>query len=211
MTKVELRQYIRVLTSDTILPYLVSDEYLDLFIDEANKEAFERAQYGRLDASYDINLIAGQGSYAVNPLIFSIVRAKIDTQQQVLQRTTKRELDFNAVGWETKGADRPQYFFMQGHTLTLYPKPKDVGVLMLDGYRYPIGSMEVPAEQHENLAYWVMYRFYSIQDADAENLQRAEMNRHKFKEIFGHKKSQDHVTQWNDGNMKSRLTQNPFN
>jgi len=211
MTKLELRQYVRSLTGDIVLPYLVSDASIDTFIDEANREAFERSLYGSLDSTHDINLVAGQNTYTIDPLIFYITRAKIASQQEVLQKTTKRELDFNLVGWESKKSSMPRYFFMDANTLTLHPTPLSVDLLLLDGYRYPNTAMEVPVEQHESLAYWVMYRFYSIQDADSENLQRAEFNRAKFDSVFGHKKSQDHLHYWNNGNMKSRLTPNHFN
>ena len=210
MTKDELRQYARVMVEDITIPYLCSDESMDGFIDEANKEAFERSLYGRLDSSYDLPIVAGTSEYLRDDLVFTLTRVKISGEDDVLACTTKREMDFQISGWEDAEQSAPKYYIQEDSKITLYPTPDSTGTLQLDGYRYPGSDMETPESQHESLAYWVMYRYYSIQDSDTGDIQKAEMNRDKFKGVFGHKKQQDHIHAWNENSTVSVMNTSPF-
>ncbi len=210
MTKDDLRNYIRVLVDDTQEDYLCSNATMDTFIDEAEREAFERGLYGLLDESYDISVSAGVTRYEIDPLIFAITRLKLSGQQTILTKTTKRELDFQINNWKQTNQSTPLYWYQEGANLELYPPPDAAYTLLVDGYRYPESAMELPEELHEKLAYWVMFRFYSLQDVDAQSLQKAEMNRQLFNSVFGHKQKQDYLSYWHNGALTSPMRDHPF-
>jgi len=188
MTKADLVAYVRTLADDIVQPYLTSDKALNSYIDEAEREAAERALYLRLDSSYDISVIAGTATYEIIDLIVAINRAKLLGPDKPLIKTTRRELDFNLHQWEEKSGT-PKYYFLEGLNLTLYPLPDANFTLLLDGSRFPESSMETPSRHHESLAYWCLYRIYSGRDADVSNPGLANLNLNQFSKVFGHKRS----------------------
>lgn len=208
MTKDQLKQFIRVQIEDTVKPYHLDDDDLNTFLKEAEREAFERAYLGRIDSN--ITLVANQATYNLNDVI-ELTRVKVSGEASPLVKTTKRELDFEIGAWDAQAASMPKYYFQQGDTITLYPKPDAVGTLLLDGFRYPYYDMETPANLHESLAYWPMYRFYSIPDSDTHDPVRAQFFEDKFTKVFGHKKSQQFISAWRDNSHISSMNPNPFN
>ena len=206
MTQEELRRFIRTLADDRNKESpLVSDSELNMFIREAEREAFERSSLGRLDSTYNIRIVQSKSTYEIDELIIFIERAKLSGQSIPLLKTTKKELDFNVPGWELQPEGIPRFYFQNDLIITLYPKPNADFTLILDGCRYPEVSMETPSHLHESLAYWALYRFYSIHDIDTEDMRRAMENRDKFDKVFGHKKPQTFVRDWKNGSAHSPL------
>lgn len=208
MTKDQLKQFIRIQIEDTVSPYQLDNDDLNIFIKEAEREAFERASLGKIDGN--ITLVVDKATYDLDDVI-ELTRVKVSGESRPLIKTTKRELDFEIDAWDAQASSMPKFYFQQGDTITLYPTPDAVGTLLLDGFRYPYYDMETPANLQEPLAYWAMYRFYSIPDKDTSDPARAQFFEDKFTKVFGHKKSQQFISAWRDNSPSSSMSHNPFN
>lgn len=209
MTKNELLDLVRVLADDITLPYLVSDERIESFIDEAEKEAFERSLIANTDNLYDFNVTLGVAEYTLNKDIFHVNRLKIEGALDVLLKTTKRELDFNIQRWESEKGE-PKWYFQENRKITLYPIPDDNYKLLLDGYRYPTKEMETPEERHEDLAHWCLYRFFQIQDADILDIKLSQYHKALFQDAFGSKRSFEHDMNMRNFSQNSSMFRHPF-
>jgi len=214
MTKSELLAFVRVLVMDTVSPYFTSDDSINKYIDEAEREAAERSLYLKTDSSFDIAIHSGTASYDIDELIIFIERLKIQGALKPLIKTTKRELDFQKTSWEADVATDPAYpiyYFEERHRITLYPIPANDYTLLVDASRRPLESMETPVELHESLAYWPVYRILMNPDIDTYKPQVAFDNKKLFESVFGMKR-----TAWFDDlnrnlSMTSDMEPNPFN
>ncbi len=209
MTKDELKDYIRTLADDTVAPYRTSDADIYAYIAEAEREAFERALLTKTDATYDLSIVSGTASYALDDLIFQVDRLKISGEDRPLSKTTKRELDFQLDKWEIE-TGTPQYFYQQNKTITLYPIPDANGTLLVDAWRYPESEMETPTEMQADLAYWPLYKIFLQLDADINAPELAAMNLAKFNEAFGSKRSFKHHRNMQDVSDTSPMYRHPF-
>ena len=210
MNTEEFINYVREIADDAVEPYLVSDESLLAYLGEAEREAFSRAYLAKTDESFDLPVTAGKASYELDELIFQVERLKLLSSNRPLIKTTKRELDFNINDWSLE-AGKPKWFYQEGKVITLYPIPESSDKLMVDAWRYPDGQLETPEEHHEDLAYWVLYRYYSVNDADANNIQLSGFNLAQFSNAFGHKRSAQHGVNMQNISASSSMAINPFN
>lgn len=209
MTKQELVDLVRNLADDKRPEYLVSSALIDMFIDEAEKEAAERALYFRLDGKFSIPVLADKATYDVSDKIIFIERAKLTLEPTVLVKLTKNEIDYNAKAWEAV-KETPKYYYQEGRKLTLYPIPKANDTLVLDGFRYHCCDMETPAQWHRDLAYWCLYRIHSLPDVDTYNIKKAEYFLDMFKKAFGHKREAWFDTVWRNTSLTSTMYRSPF-
>lgn len=209
MTKDELVTLVRVLADDNKLPYLVSNALLDVFIDEAEKEAAERALYFRLNNKFNISIVAGTATYQISDKIIFIERAKLSSSQSPVVKTTKNELDYNLKNWDLT-QDKTKYFFQEDRNLTLYPIPDANDSLILDGFRRHCCEMETPEQWHHDLAYWCLYRIYSIPDVDIYLAEKAQLYLQMFSNAFGHKRQAWFDTIWRNTSANSPMYRNPF-
>jgi hypothetical protein len=209
MTKEQLKTFIRIQIEDTkIKKYFLSDETLTQYIREAEREAAERAGLFKIDTN--VTLIANRATYTLDGVI-ELTRVKVSGEARPLIKTTKRELDFMLGEWDAQAADMPTYYFQVDDAITLYPTPDANGTLLLDGTRYATYDLETPEALHESLAYWPMYRFYSIPDIETHNPENAQFFESKFSQIFGKKKNQVFMQAWRNGSPNSALMPHPFN
>ena len=209
MTKQELVDLIRALADDKKPEYLIAPVLLDTFIDEAEKEAAERALYFRLNDKFSVAVVANTASYDVSDKIIFIERAKLSLEPTVLVKLTKNELDYNIKSWEAT-TETPKYFYQEGRRLTLYPTPKVNDTLSLDGFRHHSCEMETPSQYHRDLALWCLYRMYSLPDIDIYNPQKAEDFYKKFTKAFGHKREAWFDTVWRNTSLTSPMYRTPF-
>jgi hypothetical protein len=214
MTKPELLAFIRVLVDDTVADYSASDDTINKYIDEAEREGAERSLYLKTDSSFDINVRSGVASYDLDESIIFVERLKIQGATKPLIKTTKRELDFQKTNWELDVATDPAYpvyYFQERNRITLYPIPSADYKLQVDASRRPLYSMETPEELHESLAYWPVYRILIAPELDIYNPKAAFDNKKLFESVFGMKR-----TAWFDDlnrnlSMTSSMEPNPFN
>jgi hypothetical protein len=209
MTKQELVELIRALADDKNPEYLIAPSLLDIFINEAESEAAERALYFDLGGNFNVSVVAGTQDYKINSKIIFIERAKLSLEPTVLVKLTKNELDFNIKSWESS-SDTPKYYYQVGGKITLYPTPKVDDTLVLDGFRRHCHEMETPEQWHRDLAYWCLYRIYSLPDVDIYNAQKAEYFLAMFTKAFGHKREAWFDTVWRNTSLNSPMYRHPF-
>jgi hypothetical protein len=201
---------IRRYSGDDVEPYVVPDTVLASFISEAETEAAERAQFLRLDSTYDIAVTSGVSVYAINPSVIFIDSIRLSGESKPLIKTTRRELDFNINKWITEVAT-PNYYFQDDTKLTLYPMPDKSYTMQLDGSRRPIVSMETPSQYHDDLSNWCLFRFFSINNNGMTDVNKALMYSSQFDKAFGHKRNALYDTVNRAASEQSTLYRNPFN
>ena len=201
---------IRRYSGDDVEPYVVPDAVLAGFISEAETEAAERAQYLRLDSTYDIAVTNGVSVYTINPNIIFIESLRLSGADRPLVKTTRRELDFNINKWVTE-VSTPKYYFQDDTKLTLYPIPDKAYTLQLEGSRRPTASMETPSQYHDDLSHWCLFRFFSINNSGMTDVNKAIMYSGQFDKSFGHKRKALFDTVNRASAEQSTLYRNPFN
>ena len=201
---------IRRYSGDDVEPYVVPDTVLAGFISEAETEAAERAQYLRLDSTYDIAVTSGVSVYAINPSIIFLDSVRLSGEGKPLIKTTRRELDFNLNKWVTE-VSTPKYYFQDDTKLTLYPMPDKSYTMQLEGSRRPIVSMETPSQYHDDLSNWCLFRFFSINNSGMTDVNKALMYAGQFDKAFGHKRNALFDTVNRATSDQSTLYRNPFN
>ena len=201
---------IRRYSGDDVEPYVVPDTVLASFISEAETEAAERAQYLRLDSTYDIAVTSGVSVYAINPSIIFLDSVRLSGEGKPLIKTTRRELDFNINKWVTE-VSTPKYYFQDDTKITLYPMPDKSYTMQLDGSRRPIVSMETPSQYHDDLSNWCLFRFFSINNNGMTDVNKALMYSSQFDKAFGHKRNALFDTVNRATSEQSTLYRNPFN
>lgn len=201
---------IRRYSGDDVEPYVVPDTVLADFIAEAETEAAERAQYLRLNESYDIAVTAGISVYAIHPAIIFIDSLKLLGENKPLIKTTRRELDFNINNWVGE-VSTPKYYFQNDKQLTLYPAPDKAYTLMMEGSRRPIVAMETPLQNQDDLTNWCLFRFFSISGNGLTDFNKATWYSNQFDKAFGHKRNALFDTVNRAASEQSTLYRNPFN
>ena len=201
---------IRRYSGDDVEPYVVPDTVLASFISEAETEAAERAQYLRLDSTYDIAVTSGVSVYAINPSIIFLDSVRLSGEGKPLIKTTRRELDFNINKWVTE-VSTPKYYFQDDTKITLYPMPDKSYTMQLDGSRRPIVSMETPSQYDDDLSNWCLFRFFSINNNGMTDVNKALMYSSQFDKAFGHKRNALFDTVNRATSEQSTLYRNPFN
>lgn len=186
MDTTELLAQFRTEVADTELPYLWSDALIYTYINEAQKQ-FCRLTEGIEDArSYKLDIAVGQSWYAVDPAILKI-RSAHDS-------ATGREIPIVAtekmatMGLWFDGGTGPIKVLITGlekGSLRALPVPSVASTIELRTFRLPADvaagdEFEIDAQHVLNLLYWVKYRAYSVQDADAGDKARADLNRKEF-------------------------------
>ena len=201
---------IRRYSGDDVEPYVVPDTVLAGFISEAETEAAERAQYLRLDSTYDIAVTSGVSVYAINPSIIFLDSVRLSGEGKPLIKTTRRELDFNINKWVTE-VSTPKYYFQDDTKITLYPMPDQSYTMQLDGSRRPIVAMETPSQYHDDLSNWCLFRFFSINNNGMTDVNKALMYSSQFDKAFGHKRKALYDTVNRATSEQSTLYRSPFN
>ena len=134
----ELRALVRGRIRDTVKPYLVTDQEIDDNLNEAEREACERAQLIEDFDSFTIDLEPGVTRYSLDPRIIDVIDIIIGTEDQ-------REF---SDGWT----------LTETH-LVLDRSPVSADTLTLHCYRLPKSPMkdandtpEIRDTYHRNMA-----------------------------------------------------------
>lgn len=203
----------RTVTGDHGTPPLWDDKSLIRWANEGQREAAIRAKLLRdfTTASVaSIALIPGQRVYRLHPSVFDVdavsMTRVLGTQDP---DPCRRKLDY--AGWcgtedVVSGRERTGW----ANTFTLYddasgdgftgisivldrvPSADYGGTLNLSVYRLPLEDLEFKtdepeiAQQHQiKLVNWILYRAYSVRDAEMQDLRRAADHKALFTADFG--------------------------
>lgn len=209
MTKADLINFIRVLADDTIpARYLCPAATLNTFIDESVREASERSV--SVLGSFPVVVSALGAEYTVDSSLIFINRIMPDWQEKPLIKTTKHELDYNIKDWEKDSEDKPLWYFQEGTKITIYAKPKLAGNIVIDGTIRTSDLTAIPANLHESLAYWSLYRYFSINQSNTLSPAKSAESLTLFTQAFGAKRSEEFNKSWRNGSSHSSMNKNIF-
>lgn len=198
MNRAELRAAYRRDARDNAKPPFVSDDDVNYFIDEAEEEASIRK---RLIAYADsLTITAGEMSISLKPSVFEIHSSTIadsgGTRYPIMQVD---KLGMNRVRpeWRTE-IRRPDHFIRnEDGSITLGAIPDAAYTLHIEGYRTPRGMTtdadepDIASIHHRHLVHWVLFRAFSMPDADLFDPNKAAQSEARFERYFGRKPTAD--------------------
>jgi hypothetical protein len=195
MTLDELIQAFRDQADDARTPFLWSDEEVIRYLNEAAREACERAEliYDEESEASTISFEAEQSSTALHESVFDVSRVVWDGK--LLSMTTRESLDRNNAQWSAMIGQPTHFFTVPGISslvLGVYPKHSDAIDLTLGVYRRPLVDMEglddVPemhTRHHFRLVDWALSLAYRKEDEETKDIQKAERHERAFSLSFG--------------------------
>ena len=202
MTGRALIRRFRELSQDEVEPYLWEDCFLLNMLNEAEREAADRAKLLYDDSlAVAVTVKAGKARYAIDPHIIDIERAALtadgDRRPPLLLKLFDRmELDWRTPPRSKHEAGlpwgRPFGLVFDGkHEVEIVPGPRRDGRLLLGVHRLPWADFdmdaepEIPCVHHASLVDWALFRAFSIPDADEANEQLATFYLNRFEQYFG--------------------------
>ncbi|MDD2978130.1 DUF6682 family protein [Aquabacterium sp.] len=204
MTLAQLIARYRTDAADREAPYFVDDPELAAFFNEAETQACIR---GRLihessdPALCEIDIAAGDSVYQLHPCMYELdhvaFRADGQSRRSPVRQVSQEWLDGNVPDWRDAEGD-PTFVIQGDMTLRLVPRPERSGALLIEGYRLPKREMDDPDDSpginnahHPHLIHWVLYRVFSIPDAEFFDAQRAATALERFANYFGEQPDSD--------------------
>jgi hypothetical protein len=208
VTLAELRTALRQRLDDLASPQLWSDDELTAYLNEAQREAAERALllYDSSSSVTQLRVSAGTALYNVDPLVLRIDRAVLASNGNVLRRTTTDELDnevchwlyIDAYGvasantpWELR-TGQPRGYIEQIGSIRLVPIPTSDDLVKLSLWRVPLEDMaddgdepEIPPRHHARLIDWGERCAYLKRDSDTYDANKAALAEARFTAFFG--------------------------
>jgi hypothetical protein len=188
----ELISTARIVTDD-INPDepLWTDAEWTVYANDAEREACRRADllYDELDP---IAVKANQPAYTVPGYVKRVIRAKLDSMTVPLKRTTRYEQDRLYWNWDLLTGQPDFYITEIGQEFLLVRLPLVDDTLRIIVVRYPVNQMSAPDDSpeideayHLDLVDWMCARAYMKDDADTQNIKKAEEYEAKFTLKFG--------------------------
>lgn len=168
---------------------IVSVSALEIVVAETVVNASETVNIGT--AISTIFLKDGIFMYSSDPRIVRIQEAYvyIDLEQEpltILRDTSISYMNYNNTGWRTADEDDPQYLLTKGHganKVRPWPTPDADNTLFMTVFRRPRTKLddsdqtkipEISEEFHKFMFNYALYLAYSKQDAETEDLVRAQ-------------------------------------
>lgn len=200
MTLNELIRLVRTELDDLTEPYLWSDAELIEYANDAQIEACRRARLlvdSSTAALCQITVTANNPLVTLDPRVLFVRRVRCAGELPLI-RVTMQDMESFTPYWQDAVPGLPRRFVTdyESGKLLLWPTPSADVVLLLTVVRDPMVDMaadgdtpEIPARQHRSLRYWMAYRAYSKQDADANDPKKALQYIALFEQEFGHKSS----------------------
>jgi len=184
---------IRSKLADTVEPYLLSDDDLVHYIDEAQREYAERTLCMRDATTYTVSVTADDPWITVDPRILHIREGYLQTSRRTLKPITLSRMsgelfspDYGQlrVGWRTT-TGTPEYMItdIQEGAIRLAPIPVASETLEFVASLYPADFTDVddaltlPDRDRRDLPYGVLMRVYGMQDSELFDPQAEAKNR----------------------------------
>jgi len=204
MTLAELIARYRLEAKDQVAPFFVSDDEVRGFLNEAQREACIRARLIHESSNTsmcNIGVSAGKGTYKHHRALYEITHCGFklagDAVRRPVSLVSTEWLDANVRDWRD-AAGTPLYAVQKDRTLRLVPTPNEDGMLMLEGFRTQLDDLEDKDDEpeindihHLHLVQWVLYRVFSIPDADIFDGNRASVAEDAFTDYFGRRPDAD--------------------
>lgn len=196
----ELRAELRGRLDDLGTPPLWSDVFLDSAINEAQREACERARLLRVETS--ITVAVGDNTYSLDPGVIEVDREgriTIAGKDYPIVGTSREVLNSQEPNWRNR-TGRPENFAFvlddpSDPTVVLSRLPTVAGTLKLGTVVEPVemtGDTDEPqidTKYHKNMLLYAEHRAYSTRDADKGSEALATSRLDQFERWFGPKPS----------------------
>lgn len=197
----ELTRRFRVMSRDTVEPYLFADEDVADWLSDAQAQACVRGRLLLEDANpavCQVAIEAGRHSYRLHATLYELVDVRFKSagadRAAPIKIVSREWLDDNVRDWRNASAmDCAARYLVQGETrVRIVPTPAEAGVLLIEGYRLPLKPLandydkpEIHEASHEQLIQWALHRAFSIPDAETFDANRAALAEHQFSAYFG--------------------------
>lgn len=181
MDLAELRNLFRIKSGDTQQPYLWLDDEVDDYINQAEREAADRAQliYDDSGTATVIDVVAGTSRYEIDAEVVRLDYAELDDRPLTI--IDKREVGPRAI-----------FVVPNDGGVELNFVPEADGTLRLGMYRLPIEPMiedddvpEVRAKHHAKMIDWALHLGYLKTDSDTFDQGKADRHEAEFIKSFG--------------------------
>lgn len=194
----ELNRRFRVRARDLVEPFLWADEDVEGWFNDAEQQAAIRGRLLPEDAEptvCSISLQVGQASYALHGSVFEIIVLRLlpagGGRPREIELRSREWLDARVPGW--RECTEPARYAIQNETSLRVVGGFGAGdTLALECYRLPLRPMAQPTDapeiheaHHDHLVDWVLYRAFSIPDADTFDPQRSTLAELDFTKYFG--------------------------
>lgn len=194
MTLAELEDLFRVITRDTVEPYLWCRDVIRHRIHEAENEACLRKRLIRDTLSYvcKSSVLADSEYVNVSGKIIAINKVSVLSGDsflnyaRVIDATTADQLG----DWRNFSPGIPNHVLYYGDKLRVIPVASSQLAIKLDVYRYPLSDsyndeLELPEKHHVHLLDYAIGESYLDNDSDAQDIQRGQYYMEKFERIYG--------------------------
>jgi len=202
MTGRALIRRFRELSQDEVEPYLWEDCFVLNMLNEAEREAADRAKLLYDDSlAVAVDVKAGTARYAIDPHVIDIERAALTAEGDRRPPLNLKLFDRMELDWRTPPRSRHEAGLPWGRPFGLVydgkqeveivPWPRRNGRLLLGVHRLPWAAFdmdeepEIPCIHHPALVDWALFRAFSIPDADEANEQLAAFYHDRFEKYFG--------------------------
>jgi hypothetical protein len=201
MQLADLIQLFRAEVDDLEEPFLWSDEEVIEFANDAQLEACRRARLLVDSSTSDICQLAvtaaSNGLVELDPRLLFVRQVRFAGKLPMRRMNMQDMAAFNPF-WQDAPASVPYLFVTDYETgkVLFWPKPAADMTALATVVRDPLAEMndgqdtpEISARHHRSLRFWMMFRAYSKQDAEANDPKKAADSLVLFEQEFGRKSS----------------------
>lgn len=202
MTRDELVREFRIAAQDQVEPHMWPSSWLESWLKEAEEEACIRGRLLHESSNEDVcevDVGPGEAQYPLHPALYEIdhiaLREAGDQRRRPLRLVSQEWLDNHIRDWRDLSG-RTEYAIQGDTSIRLVPAPEREGVLLLEGYRLPLERAgewrpEIHKAHHRHLLQWVLFRAFTVPDADMADAERAALAERTFTNYFGHRPDSD--------------------
>lgn len=206
MQLLDLIRRFRALANDKVEPYFIDDDSVTDWLNDAINEACIRGRLIHESQDGDVCNIAvtvGTAHYPLHESLYELSRVWFKPSDgsygSHLSLVSAESLDqrYKCDNWK-RMQGVPQFVIQDDAGIRLVPIPILDGELQLEGYRVPLSPMvndddtpEINDIHHVHLVQWVLYRAFSVPDAEFFDPSRAELAKQEFTDYFGERPDSD--------------------
>lgn len=204
MTLAELMARFRIDADDGVAPYLWSDASLFDWFTEAESEAAIRGRLLHESTSKAVCQIAvrlGVSGYKLHESLHEIDYLAFlkdgGTSRTPVKLVSREYMDQIRPAWR-EDTGLVEFAIQDDTRIRLSPTPDCAGTLFIEGYRIPTGPLtstgdepEIHKSHHAHLIQWVLFRAFSVPDAEKFDTTRAGLAQQAFTDYFGQRPDSD--------------------
>lgn len=187
MDATELRNLFRAEISDEVKPYLISDEQVYRYLDDAQKQ-FCRWTEGIEDGrSFTLAITPGVEWYDTDKSVLKLRRVTDTATGAAVTLANPEKLEHLGIRFDGGvGRVKALVVGISRHTVRAWPMPNAAASLALEVFRLPktleMGDeLEIDEQHHINLLLWAKFRAYGNEDSEVFNSRRADEYEQRFR------------------------------